>query len=75
MGIPRQEYWSRLAVLSLGDLLDLGIESGSFPSLHGQVVSSALVLPGKPYESRTECLQREQMAHHILTAFQNSAVI
>ena len=64
-----------MAVLSPGSLLDLGIECGSFPSpawAGGFFSPSAL---GKPYESTTECLQRERMAHHILTAFQNSAVI
>ena len=75
MGIPRQEYWSGLAVLSPGSLLDLGIECGSFPS---PAWAGGFFSPSAPWEaleSTTECLQRERMAHHILTAFQNSAVI
>ena len=32
MGFPRQEYWSGLPFLSLGDLPDLGIKP-SFPAL------------------------------------------
>ena len=29
LGFPRQEYWSGLPFPSPGDILDLGIESGS----------------------------------------------
>ena len=32
MGFPRQEYWSRVAIPSPGDIPDPGIESG-FPAL------------------------------------------
>ena len=35
MGFPRQEYWSGLPFLSLGDLPDLGIKP-SFPALAGR---------------------------------------
>ena len=37
MGFLRQEYWSELRFLSLGDLSDLGIESVS-PALAGGIL-------------------------------------
>ena len=45
MGFLRQEYWSELRFLSLGDLSDLGIESVS-PALAGGFFTAEL--PGKP---------------------------
>ena len=45
MRFPRQEYWSELSVVSLGDLLNPGIEPGS-PALQAD---SLLAKPqGKP---------------------------
>ena len=46
MGFPRQKYWSGLPFLSLGDLLNRGIESGS-PALAGGVFTTGL--PGQPW--------------------------
>ena len=45
MGFSRQEYWSGLPFLSLGDLPDPGIESGS-PALQTDSLPSEQ--PGKP---------------------------
>ena len=53
----RQEYWSGLPCPSPGDLPDPGIKSGSLMTLHWQVASLPLVLPGKPEFSVT-CSQR-----------------
>ena len=45
MGFSRQEYWSGLPFLFLGDLLDPGIEP-EFPALQADSVLSEP--PGKP---------------------------
>ena len=47
MGFPRQEYWSELPVVSLGDLLNPGIEPGS-PALQADSLPSEP--PGKQLE-------------------------
>ena len=53
MGFSRQEYWSGLPFLSLGDLPYPGIEPRS-PAL--QAVSLLSEPPGKPLKSRFEDL-------------------
>ena len=45
MGVPRQEYWSRLLFPSLGDLPDPGIEP-TLPALAGEFFTTEP--PGKP---------------------------
>ena len=45
MGFPKQEYWSVLPNLSLGDLRDPGIKPGS-PALQAESLRSKP--PGKP---------------------------
>ena len=47
MGFSRQEYWSGLPFLPLGDLLNPGIEPMSLMSLHWQADSLPLAPPGK----------------------------
>ena len=49
MGLPRQEYWSRLPFPSPGDLLDPGIEPTSLISPHWQEGSLPLMWSGKPF--------------------------
>ena len=45
MGLPKQEYWSRLPFPPPGDHLDPGIEPGS-PALASRFLTTEL--PGKP---------------------------
>ena len=45
MGFSRQEHWSGLPVLSLGDLLDPGMEPGPLASQADSLPSEP---PGKP---------------------------
>ena len=49
IGFSKQEYWSRLPFLSLGDLLDPGMEPES-PALQADYLPSEP--PGKPIEGR-----------------------
>ena len=48
MGFSRQEYWSGFPCPPPGDLPNPGTEPTSLISLHWQVSSLPLVLPGKP---------------------------
>ena len=49
MELSRQEYWSGLLFLSLGDLSDAGIEPVFLVSPALQADSLLTELPGKPY--------------------------
>ena len=57
MELFRQEYWSELTFLSLGDLPDQGIEPMLlvFPALTGWVFFNT-VTPGKPQASTCTCV-------------------
>ena len=55
MGFSRQEYWSGLPFVSLGDLPDPGIES-AFPALADGFFTTEP--PAKPLAQRLNCCQR-----------------
>ena len=49
VGFPRQEHWSRLPVLSPGDLPNPGTDPSLLHLLHWQVGSLPLLPPRKPH--------------------------
>ena len=64
MRFPRQEYWSELPVVSLGDLLNPGIEPGS-PALQADALTTEP--PGKrTFLWITTCGQDPEQRHFSL---------
>ena len=60
MGFARQEYWSRLPILSPGDLPNAGIEPMS-PALAGRFSTNQP--PGKPAQKHTSSFLEPRKTH------------